>query len=78
MDINNLIAIVKKKLNEKIIIEKLEVEDKSSSESSELLLSVKFTRFSLCILTGQFSCDVIRCMTQVAEVNHVWSVSIHQ
>ena len=29
MDINNLIAIVKKKLNEKIIIEKLEVEDKS-------------------------------------------------
>ena len=29
MDINNLIAIVKKKLNEKIVIEKIEVEDKS-------------------------------------------------
>ena len=29
MDINNLIAIVKKKLNNEIIIEKIEVEDKS-------------------------------------------------
>ena len=29
MNINNLIAIVKKKLNEKIVIEKIEVEDKS-------------------------------------------------
>ena len=29
MDINNLIAIVKKKLNNKIVIEKIEVEDKS-------------------------------------------------
>ena len=29
MDINNLIAIVKKKLNNEIVIEKIEVEDKS-------------------------------------------------
>ena len=29
MDINNLIAIVKKKLNNEILIEKIEVEDKS-------------------------------------------------
>ncbi len=29
MDINNLIAIVKKKLNNEIIIEKIEIEDKS-------------------------------------------------
>tara|TARA_Y100000591_G_scaffold262779_1_gene235757 strand:+ start:536 stop:796 length:261 start_codon:yes stop_codon:yes gene_type:complete len=29
MDINNLIAIVKKKLNSEIIIEKLKIEDKS-------------------------------------------------
>ena len=29
MDINNLIAIIKKKLNNEIIIEKIEVEDKS-------------------------------------------------
>ncbi len=29
MNINNLIAIVKKKLNNKIVIEKIEVEDKS-------------------------------------------------
>ena len=29
MDINNLIAIVKKKLNKEIVIEKIEVEDKS-------------------------------------------------
>ena len=29
MDINNLIAIVKKKLNNEIVIEKIEIEDKS-------------------------------------------------
>ncbi len=29
MDINNLIAIVKKKLNDEIVIEKIEIEDKS-------------------------------------------------
>ena len=29
MDINNLIAIVKKKLNNEIVIQKIEVEDKS-------------------------------------------------
>ena len=29
MDINNLIAIIKKKLNNEIVIEKIEVEDKS-------------------------------------------------
>ena len=29
MDINNLIAIVKRKLNNEIVIEKIEVEDKS-------------------------------------------------
>ncbi len=29
MDINNLIAILKKKLNSEIIIEKIEIEDKS-------------------------------------------------
>ena len=29
MDINNLIAIVKKKLNDEILIEKIEIEDKS-------------------------------------------------
>ena len=29
MDINNLIAIVKKKLNSEIVIEKIEIEDKS-------------------------------------------------
>ena len=29
MDINNLIAIVKKKLNNEIIIEKIQIEDKS-------------------------------------------------
>ena len=29
MDINNLIAIVKKKLNDEIVIEKIDIEDKS-------------------------------------------------
>ena len=36
MDINNLIAIVKKKLNNEIIIEKIEIEDKSFLHKNHL------------------------------------------
>ena len=36
MDINNLIAIVKKKLNNEIVIEKIEVEDKSFLHKNHL------------------------------------------
>ena len=36
MDINNLIAIVKKKLNNKIVIEKIEIEDKSFLHKNHL------------------------------------------
>ena len=36
MDINNLIAIVKKKLNNEIVIEKIEIEDKSFLHKNHL------------------------------------------
>ena len=36
MDINNLIAIVKKKLTDKILIEKIDIEDKSFLHKNHL------------------------------------------
>ena len=53
-------------------------EQKSSSESSERLLSVKCTQSGLCTLIGQFCRDVIGCKTQVAQVSRDWSVWIRQ
>ena len=49
---------------------------KSSSESNEKLLSVDDVVSGPLKLIGQFSRDVIGCMTRAKFVNSNWSVSI--
>ena len=51
---------------------------KTSSESSEYLLSLERSEAGSYKLIGQFCRDVIGCKTQVVQVGCHWSVSVHR
>ena len=62
MDINNLIAIVKKKLNNEIIIEKIEIEDKSFLHKNHLGHQ-----------EGKFHLKLIICSNELKKLSRIES-----
>ena len=69
MDINNLIAIVKKKLNNEIVIEKIEVEDKSFLHKNHS--GHQEGKFHLKLI---ISCDELKKLNKIQSNKKIYKV----